>query len=307
MKKFIIYCTLAIPVSIGLIFIIGFLIPDINNIGIIVFICGILASFVGWLFKKFVPRKNINQGQAALKELESKFVGELDTCIKTGEHAGIYDDYISRTFKIEPNETGKYFKIKSTWDFKIVSALGKPPKFRFNHSSKFPEFQKYFKLLTYEINGDCHLSRAEQLLQFKTEKERHYILFNDTLEVSGAYTTFEVKCEYEFFATLPEYNSYSTYMYPAKNRSFEVLLEGDDAKNWIIRANIFTAFKNLGYNINAVRRDTTNFVEDKTSKVRYKLEATNWTLPGTGIAFTIHKIEHDNCKWLPDIRHISSE
>ncbi len=241
-----------------------------------------------------------NEEERRWHEFRTTFTREIDKCFEEG----IYDEYITRTFSVTPNIKGQYFHIKSTWEFKSVSVYGKSPEFSFNINSKFQESQEYFHLLRYEINGRNNLSEAEGKIEKTKENNLYYVKFKEELPLENK--TVHVLCEYEYYSTLPEYNVFSSYMYPAKVRNINVSIMGPDAGEWVLRANAFTAFKNLGNNINALYSKRINFTETKRSGA-YNLSITDWTLPGTGVAFTAVKREHTKCNWLPNISALKLE
>ena len=219
---------------------------------------------------------------------------KLNSCLG----CGIYDEYISRNIFITPNLERNCFIIRSHWKFKCVSLKGNLPEFSFNHNSSFSEFLSEFKMVTYNINGNDFTEYAKNKLEMTHNKklERYFILFHDNLKLNKQKFA-EVECIYEYITTLPTYNSYSSYMYPAKSRDVKVTIEGKDSGKWILKANSFAAFRNLGNNLNAVWSNRDNYEEIKADS-SYNLNIKEWTLPGTGFAFSVLNRDHVVKCWL---------
>ncbi len=231
----------------------------------------------------------------AMEECYSQYNEKLVYCL----NQGIFDEYISRNITITPDIKEEYFNIRSVWKFKSISLNGTTPEFSFNVSSRFVEFPDTFKLISYKVNNHDMVKESLRKIEIKFNQKtrRYFVLFSDSLEIDKEKSV-EVECIYDFKESLPEYNSYSSYMYPAKSRDVEIIIDGKDSGAWVLKANSFTAFRNLGNNINALWSNRDNYVENKSDS-SYSLNIKEWTLPGTGFAFTVSKREHTTQCWKP--------
>ena len=162
------------------------------------------------LVKGMVQCNDNNVYAGDVKSFYDQNNAKLLACI----NRGIYDEYLSRNILITPCIDDECFNIRSNWKFKSISIHGNPPEFSFNHSSTFPEFLANFRLISYKINGkECTQASQQKLItKFDHESKRYYVSFSDQLALDDKNSA-EVECIYEFKVSLPEYNSYSSYMY----------------------------------------------------------------------------------------------
>lgn len=239
-----------------------------------------LSTYSGW--ERGVPRGLTDVMDPGYFEFYSN---KLKECV----NRGIYDEFMNRIITINPNKTKKVFEIQSTWKFKTVSKLGKQPFFYFDYNSKSKLVFETFRLTCFEINGISYLPSLEGKIKMEQDhkNQRYYCYLEQELPLDNNNAA-EVECTYKYNEPFPILSYYTSFMYPARSRNFQINLLGSE--DWVLIADAFTSFKNMSTNIHSLYSGKENYIEFKEGK-QYSISINEWTLPGTGYYYIVNKKE----------------
>ena len=220
------------------------------------------------------------------------FVPKIDEIINNG----IYDEYIKRNYVITPDSNTDTFNVKSTWDFMICNLYGMTADYRFYVN--VPE-NNCFKIEKFKINGDDHKDSILPNLKKDPDEKHKRVLISSSCDIPLNYDhKAPVQFVFTYAEKMPVIYLNSSYMYPAKTRSIDITIVGEEVGKWIINAGTFSSFRNLGLNRPpyTIENDFAGFSEDH-QETYYTLNAYDWTLPGFGYSFVITKREHSMYCW----------
>ena len=209
---------------------------------------------------------------------------------------GIFDEYITRTYNIEPDSCKDVFKVRSKWDFKLVNLYKDTAYFYF--SVNLPK-DNDFCVHSFKIGR--REAKAEIIPEFKSEEDKEHgrlrLSLNKELLLSENHAV-KVCFEFSYKEKLPVLYLHSSYMYPAKQRDVNINIVGNEANQWIVNATTFSAYRNARDNKPpyVIKDDDLGFSENHQNNV-YNISTNSWTLPGFGYAFAITKKDHTAVCW----------